>query len=71
MQLILHHLLVDQLIYGIVNLQEKVLASLISMFRTENTEIRNAARDAILRINVSISIPQILTFSFHILYVDF
>lgn len=71
MQLILHHLLVDQLIYGIVNLQEKVFASLISMFRTENTENRNAARDAILRINVSISIPQILTFSFHILYVDF
>jgi U3 small nucleolar RNA-associated protein 10 len=55
MQLILHHLLVDQLIYGIVNLQEKVFASLISMFRTENTEIRNAARDAILRINVHAS----------------
>ncbi|KAF2935198.1 hypothetical protein DAI22_04g215400 [Oryza sativa Japonica Group] len=35
--------------------QEKVFASLISMFRTENTEIRNAARDAILRINVHAS----------------
>uniref|UniRef100_A0A0E0KTI8 BP28 C-terminal domain-containing protein n=1 Tax=Oryza punctata TaxID=4537 RepID=A0A0E0KTI8_ORYPU len=35
--------------------KEKVFASLISMFRTENTEIRNAARDAILRINVHAS----------------
>ncbi|KAF0894489.1 hypothetical protein E2562_039200 [Oryza meyeriana var. granulata] len=35
--------------------KEKVFASLISMFRAENTEIRNAARDALLRINVHAS----------------
>ncbi|KAL5216795.1 hypothetical protein ABZP36_008196 [Zizania latifolia] len=38
-----------------IHTKEKVFASLISMFRTENTEIRNAARDALLRINVHAS----------------
>ncbi|KAG8082909.1 hypothetical protein GUJ93_ZPchr0014g46634 [Zizania palustris] len=38
-----------------IHTKENVFASLISMFRTENTEIRNAARDALLRINVHAS----------------
>uniref|UniRef100_A0A0D9W7V0 BP28 C-terminal domain-containing protein n=1 Tax=Leersia perrieri TaxID=77586 RepID=A0A0D9W7V0_9ORYZ len=35
--------------------KEKVFASITSMFRIENAEIRNAARDALLRINVHAS----------------
>lgn len=42
---------------GNVLLQEKVFGRLISLFRTENVEIRNATRDALLRINVCIDIP--------------
>jgi U3 small nucleolar RNA-associated protein 10 len=37
--------------------KEKVFGLLISMFRAENIEIRNATRDALLRINVCIHIP--------------
>ncbi|PUZ48302.1 hypothetical protein GQ55_7G235000 [Panicum hallii var. hallii] len=36
-------------------LKEKVFGCLISLFRTENIEIRNATRDALLRINVDAS----------------
>ncbi|TKW05794.1 hypothetical protein SEVIR_7G200000v4 [Setaria viridis] len=36
--------------------KEKVFGRLISLFRTENIEIRNATRDALLRINVHASI---------------
>ncbi|KAL6651157.1 hypothetical protein ACP70R_010082 [Stipagrostis hirtigluma subsp. patula] len=35
--------------------KEKVLGRLISLFRTENLEIRNATRDALVRINVDAS----------------
>ncbi|RLM64477.1 uncharacterized protein C2845_PM16G15760 [Panicum miliaceum] len=35
--------------------KEKVFGCLISLFRTENIEIRNATRDALLRINVDAS----------------
>ncbi|CAN6240377.1 unnamed protein product [Urochloa humidicola] len=35
--------------------KEKVFGRLISLFRTENVEIRNATRDALLRINVHAS----------------
>ena len=37
-------------------LQDKVFGLLISLFRAENLEIRNATRDALLRINVCIHI---------------
>lgn len=42
---------------GNVLLQEKVFGRLISLFRTENVKIRNATRDALLRIHVCIDIP--------------
>ncbi|TVU14983.1 hypothetical protein EJB05_38480 [Eragrostis curvula] len=37
------------------DIKEKVFGRLISLFRTENFEIRNATRDALLRINVHAS----------------
>lgn len=45
-------------------LQEKVVGHLISLVRTESFEVRNAARDALLRINVCIyTLFFIFTFS--------
>lgn len=49
---------------GNMFLQEKVVGRLISLVRTESLEVRNAARDALLRINVCIyTLFFIFTFS--------
>jgi hypothetical protein len=49
---------------GNVLLQEKVVGCLISLVRTQSFEVRNAARDALLRINVCIyTLFFIFTFS--------